>query len=39
MNIIINTLIKLGICKHDLDYQFIRASMVIIFFLLGVATR
>ena len=39
MNIIINTLIKLGICKHDLDYHFIRASMVIIFLLLGVATQ
>jgi uncharacterized membrane protein YkgB len=35
MNFIINTLIKLGICKHDLDYNFIRASMVIIFLLFG----
>ena len=32
MNLIIDTLIKLGICKDDLDYHFIRASMVVIFF-------
>jgi uncharacterized membrane protein YkgB len=35
MNIIIKTLIKLGILKHDLDYHFIRASMVIIFLFFG----
>ena len=35
MNLIINTLIKLGIRKHDLDYHFIRTSMVIIFLLFG----
>ena len=35
MNLIINTLIKLGIQKHDLDYHFIRASMVIIFLFFG----
>src|SRR6201981_3240859 len=35
MNLIINTLLKLGIRKHDLDYHFIRASMVIIFLFFG----
>jgi len=35
MNLIINILIKLGIRKHDLDYNFIRASMVIIFLFFG----
>jgi uncharacterized membrane protein YkgB len=35
MNLIINTLIKLGIRKHDLDYHFMRASMVIIFLFFG----
>jgi uncharacterized membrane protein YkgB len=35
MNLIINTLMKLGICKHDLDYHCIRASMVIIFLFFG----
>jgi len=35
MNLIINTLMKLGIHKHDLDYHFIRASMVIIFLFFG----
>src|SRR5262249_7169787 len=35
MNFIINTLMKLGICKHDLDYHCIRASMVIIFLFFG----
>ena len=35
MNLIINTLMKLGIRKHDLDYHFIRASMVIIFLFFG----
>ena len=35
MNLIINTLIMLGIRKRDLDYHFLRASMVIIFLLFG----
>jgi len=35
MNLIINTLMKLGIHKHDLDYHCIRASMVIIFLFFG----
>jgi uncharacterized membrane protein YkgB len=35
MNFVINTLIKLGIFKHDLDYHLLRASMVIIFFFFG----
>ena len=35
MNLITSTLIKLGILKDDLDYHFIRASMVIIFFFFG----
>jgi uncharacterized membrane protein YkgB len=35
MNLIINTLLKLGIRKDELDYHFIRASMVIIFFFFG----
>ena len=35
MNLIINIQIKLGIRKHDLDYNFIRASMVIIFLFFG----
>jgi uncharacterized membrane protein YkgB len=35
MNFITRTLIKLGILKDDLDYRFIRASMVIIFFFFG----
>ena len=35
MNLIINTLMKLGIRQHDLDYHFIRASMVIIFLFFG----
>ena len=35
MNFIIHTLMKLGIHKHDLDYHFIRASMVIIFLFFG----
>jgi uncharacterized membrane protein YkgB len=35
MNFIINILIKAGIRKHDLDYHFIRASMVIIFLFFG----
>ena len=35
MNFITSTLIKLGILKDDLDYHFVRASMVIIFFFFG----
>ena len=35
MNFIINILTKLGIRKRDLDYHFIRASMVIIFLFFG----
>lgn len=35
MNLIISILIKLGICKDDIDYHFIRASMVIIFLFFG----
>jgi uncharacterized membrane protein YkgB len=35
MNLIINVLSKLGIQRNDLDYHFIRASMVIIFLFFG----
>jgi len=35
MNILIDSLIKLGILKKDLDYHVVRASMVIIFLLFG----
>jgi len=35
MNLIMNSLIRLGIRKHDLDYHFIRASMVVIFLFFG----
>jgi uncharacterized membrane protein YkgB len=35
MNLIINTLIKLGIRKHDLDYHLLRALMVIICLFFG----
>ena len=35
MNLIIDTLIKLGILEKDLDYRFARASMVIIFLFFG----
>jgi uncharacterized membrane protein YkgB len=35
MKFITNSLIKLGILKEDLDYHFIRASMVIIFVFFG----
>jgi uncharacterized membrane protein YkgB len=35
MNFIIKILTKLGVRKHDLDYHFIRASMVIIFLFFG----
>src|SRR6478735_5539162 len=35
MNILIDSLIKLGILKRDLDYHVVRASIVIIFLLFG----
>jgi uncharacterized membrane protein YkgB len=35
MKLITNLLIKLGILKEDLDYHFIRASMVVIFLFFG----
>jgi len=35
MNFVINTWIKLGILKHDLDYPWLRAALVIIFFFWG----
>jgi len=35
MNLFINKLVKLGILKEDLDYNFVRASMVIIFLFFG----
>jgi len=35
MRFITSRLIKLGILKDDLDYHFVRASMVIIFFFFG----
>jgi uncharacterized membrane protein YkgB len=35
MNSLINILTKLGLLKDDLDYHFIRASMVIIFLFFG----
>jgi hypothetical protein len=35
MNFILALLAKSGILKKDLDYHFIRASMVIIFFFFG----
>jgi hypothetical protein len=35
VNFIIRALIKFGVLKDDLDYHFIRASMVIIFLFLG----
>jgi uncharacterized membrane protein YkgB len=35
MNSVANLLIKLGILKPDLDYHFIRASMVVIFLFFG----
>ena len=35
MNALINTLIKLGILKEDLDYHLVRASMVVIFLFFG----
>src|SRR5215471_394323 len=35
MNFVANLLAKLGILKQDLDYHFIRASMVVIFLFFG----
>src|SRR5258705_5228759 len=35
MNSLINVLTKLGLLKDDLDYHFVRASMVIIFLFFG----
>jgi uncharacterized membrane protein YkgB len=35
MNALLNTLIKLGILKEDLDYHLVRASMVVIFLFFG----
>ena len=35
MNFITSTLIKLGILKDGLDYHFLRATMVIVFFFFG----
>ena len=35
MNFIVRALIKLGILKNDLDYQLLRATMVIIFLFFG----
>jgi uncharacterized membrane protein YkgB len=35
MDFIVNTLLKLGIGRDDLDYHFIRGSMVIIYLFFG----
>jgi uncharacterized membrane protein YkgB len=35
VNILTKTLIRIGLLKDDLDYHFIRASMVIIYFFFG----
>jgi uncharacterized membrane protein YkgB len=35
VNILTKTLIRMGLLKDDLDYHFIRASMVIIYFFFG----
>jgi len=35
MNFVTNILVKLGILREDLDYHFIRASMVIVFLFFG----
>jgi uncharacterized membrane protein YkgB len=35
MNSITSTLIRLGILKEDLEYHFVRVSMVIIFLFFG----
>jgi hypothetical protein len=36
MNSLIKILTKFGLLKEDLDYHFVRASMVIIFLFLGI---
>src|ERR1700752_400675 len=35
MNFVTNILMKVGLLKEDLDYHFVRASMVIIFLFFG----
>jgi uncharacterized membrane protein YkgB len=35
MNLLINTLVKIGVLTKDLDYHLVRASMVIIYFFFG----
>jgi uncharacterized membrane protein YkgB len=35
MNILIKTLVRIGLLKNDLDYHLVRASMVIIYFFFG----
>ena len=35
MNLLIRILIRLGLLKEDLDYHFIRAVMVVIYFFFG----
>ena len=35
MNFVTNILVKLGILREDLDYHFVRASMVIVFLFFG----
>jgi hypothetical protein len=35
MNSLVKLLIRLGVVRDDLDYHFVRASMVITFLLLG----
>src|SRR5258707_10372765 len=35
MNFVTNILVKLGILREDIDYHFLRASMVIIFLFFG----
>jgi uncharacterized membrane protein YkgB len=35
MSLLINTLVKIGVLKKDLDYHLVRASMVIIYFFFG----
>jgi uncharacterized membrane protein YkgB len=35
MNVLIKTLVRIGLLKKDLDYHLVRASMVIIYFFFG----
>ena len=35
INLLVNTLVKLGLLREDLDYHLLRAAMVIIFFFFG----